>query len=247
MTLRKAISKLTPRPILDAYRRRREERRMAFYAGKSTLEIFSHIYQSGGWGKSRDPSMPFYSGRGSHEGRVVDAYVDAIQQFLRTFRERPDVVDVGCGDFSVGRRLRTLCAAYTAVDIVPEVIAFNQRTFRDLEVTFRVADVTQDELPRADIAFVRQVFQHLSNRQVMDALDHLRSRYRCLIVTEHLPDSDAFPPNLDKPTGPNIRLSIGSGIDLAKAPFRLSALEVKVLCEVREPGALFRTTLYRLA
>lgn len=42
-----------------------------------------------------------------------------------------------------------------------------------------------------------------------------------LIVTEHLPSSDQFISNIDKPTGVGIRLKLGPGADLEQRPFSL--------------------------
>ena len=36
------------------------------------------------------------------------------------------VVDLGCGDFTVGSKIRPLCGAYVACDVAAPVIAWNQ-------------------------------------------------------------------------------------------------------------------------
>ena len=71
---------------------------------------------------------------------------------------------------------------------------------------------TKDELPQAEIVFIRQVLQHLSNREIKNALPQIALKYKYLVLTEHLPESQDFVHNLDKPTGANNRLGINSGI-----------------------------------
>ena len=38
----------------------------------------------------------------------------------------------------------------------------------DLDVDFRVLDITSDEIPPGDVCFVRQVLQHLSNQSIIN-------------------------------------------------------------------------------
>jgi hypothetical protein len=147
------------------------------------------------------------------------------------FDNRPNVVDLGCGDFHIGAQIRGLCGAYAACDIVD----------------FSVIDLTTDILPGGDIVFIRQVLQHLSNDQIIKALPRIASTYKYLILTEHLPAAKTFIANLDKPTGPDNRLGQNSGIVLTKPPFNLAVKEEKVICETMEGGGVIRTWLYRLA
>ena len=113
-----------------------------------------------------------------------------------------------------------------------------------MNVDFRVVDITHDPIPAGDVIVVRQVFQHLSNEQIVAALEKIVSSCRFLVVTEHLPRSKLFRPNLDKPTGPDIRLRINSGVVLTEPPFNLQATREEVLCEVAEYGGRIRTTLF---
>ena len=199
------------------------------------------------WGRQADPSWPFYSGSGSHNTAIVTTYVSAMQDFLAKFDHKPTVVDLGCGDFFVGSKIRQYCDSYIACDIVPELIDFNRRHYGADNVEFKVLDVTTNELPQADVACIRQVLQHLSNDQIMRVIPKIMSRYKYLIVTEHLPGTDEFEPNIDMPAGPNIRLGIGSGIVLTSPPFNLQPISESVLCQSCEQGGIITTTLYQLS
>ena len=80
---------------------------------------------------------------------------------------------------------------------------------RDL-LEFRKVNLAEDELPVGDIAFGRQVLQHLSNREIVHFAEklNLTKPYKYIVITEHLPFSSNFIPNVDKPSGPNNRVAI---------------------------------------
>ncbi len=183
----------------------------ADFARMSTGEIFSRIYSDRLWGRSDDPEQPFFSGTGSHDDRITRVYVDSVVRFLETLPNRPDVVDLGCGDFNIGRQIRPFCNTFIACDIVPQLIDFNTRRFADLDVDFRVLDLVTDPLPTGDIVFIRQVLQHLTNDHIQQLVAKLAASYDHLILTEHLPHGDAFVANLDKPANSDIRLHLGRG------------------------------------
>jgi hypothetical protein len=217
------------------------------YNNLSTEQIFTKIYERGDWGRSEDALEPFYSGSGSRRGDEISAYVKAITDFIRSFKVKPNVVDLGCGDFAVGSQIRIFCDRYVACDVVPSLIAFNKTRFKGLDVEFKVLDLIEDELPLGDIAFVRQVLQHLSNDRISRFVARVASSYNFLVVTEHLPSHAKFKHNVDKLTGPGTRMGYESGIVLTSPPFSLRPKMEKELCRVNsvDTGVLV-TTLYGL-
>ena len=170
----------------------------------------------------------------------------AVGDFLKSLG-KPDVVDLGCGDFKVGAQLRPFCGRYTACDVVPDLIAFNRKTYRNLDVDFRVVDIVGDPLPEGDVVFVRQVLQHLSNAAIAKAIAKIAARYKYLVLTEHVPAQAGFVPNVDIVSGAGTRLNIGSGVVLTKGPFNLQAADERILFESGQFGGTIRTTAFRLA
>jgi hypothetical protein len=236
---------LLPGGAYDALRERHRRRWLEReYGGLSTVEVFSKIYATGSWGRAGDPSQPFFSGTGSHDPLVVERYVQSVVRFLESFDHRPSVVDLGCGDFSVGARIRPHCGSYVACDVVPELVEFNRVKYAALDVDFRVLDLAADPLPSAEVVFVRQVLQHLSNDRLVSAVPKLAANFHLAVVTEHLPSAADFPHNLDKPTGPDTRLRVGSGVVLTSPPFALEPLSARRLCEMPEQDGVVVTTVY---
>ncbi len=163
-----------------------------------------------------------YSGAGSDHS-VTAPFVDVVLRFVRE-RGINSLVDLGCGDFRVGSQLASSVRSYIGVDIVPNMIAENAKQYGRENVTFLCRDITSETLPFAELCIVRQVLQHLSNRQIAAALANLR-QFPFVIVGEHHP-AKLYRPNLDKATDHGTRISFGSGVYLGKPPFELNNLSV---------------------
>lgn len=245
MNIRTIIKSVIPKPVLARVQQIKLRRRKRRAEKRTPRETFSDVYRRCLWGKPLDPSRPFFSGSGSHDETIVSAYVDAVRTALDSLPAKPSAVDLGCGDFSVGARIRPMCAGYIACDVVPALIEHNRQVYGSLDVDFRVLDMVSDDLPQGDIAFIRQVIQHLSNRQIASITPKLAKNFDYLVLTEHLPATRDFVPNLDT-TSPDIRLGVGSGVVLTEPPFNLAVMDARVLCEAAELGGIIRTTMYRL-
>jgi SAM-dependent methyltransferase len=209
--------------------------------GKPTREVFETIYRKKMWGGHVFGGR-FYSGSGSRDKRLIEPYIAAVGAYLVGWGAKPVVVDIGCGDFHVGRKMIALARRYVGCDIVPSLIEHLRDRFRDPRLEFRLVDAIEDHLPTGDIAIIRQVLQHLSNAQVALILPKL-IQYKSVIVTEHVPYGQ-FVPNVDKPTGLDNRLCNRSGLILTAAPFHFSPKGERTLCEVPQHGAVIRTIAY---
>jgi hypothetical protein len=243
-TLKQLIKRALPAAVVRPYEAARQARR---FAGRSTGEVFEQIYAQRMWGAGREAAQRFYSGQGSHDPVVVEPYVAALTAWLAAFPCKPDVVDLGCGDFNVGARLRPHCGRYVACDVVEPLVCHNARVFEALEVDFHRVDAARDPLPDAQVYFVRQVFQHLANTEIQAALAKITAACRYLVVTEHLPPNGDFVANRDKPNGPGIRSASRSGVVLTEPPFALEAEDAVTLCEVAAYDGVIRTIAYRFA
>lgn len=210
----------------------------------SARAVFDHVYRERRWG--RRLSRRYFSGLGSHDPEIVKPYVATVRQFLATLDSRPDVVDLGCGDFNVGRQLRDACGRYTACDVVPDLIAYNKTAFAAENVDFRCLDMIAEALPGGDVVFLRQVLQHLTNEQIAKVLPKL-SQYRHLVLTEHVPTAAHFLPNADHIAGSGTRLTQNSGVVIDAAPFRFAHRSKRDICSVEKYGGLIKTTVYRIS
>lgn len=220
----------------------RDARRREILArARNRGEIFGSIYEKRMWGGSAD----FYSGHGSHDPVLTGPYLEAVTEYLRSLGRKPDVCDFGCGDFAIGAQLRPLCERYTAADVVPALIERNRRAFADRNVEFKVIDIVSDDLPDADVVFIREVLQHLSNDEIAQVLPKLK-KYPMVIISEDLPVGD-FTPNHDKPAGFDVRRSYNSGVDITAPPFNFPVKSAQVIARSQRADQIMQTTLYEPA
>jgi lipopolysaccharide transport system ATP-binding protein len=208
-------------------------------AGRS--DIFWDVYRYKQWGEGAE----FYSGPGSHDSEIVDPYIEALSNLIPRLGSNLNCVDLGCGDFAVGSRIRKLFGRYVACDVVSSLIDRNRELYRDLDVEFVPLDMVEDDLPNGDIVLIRQTLQHLSNASIARLLPKLQ-RFRWVIVTEHLPSGADFEANKDQADGRGIRLAQNSGVVLTAFPFDWATEGEEILCEPRGYGGIIRTTLYSL-
>lgn len=243
MAVRALARTLLPRSIRRLWQQSRNRTR-------SAEDVFTEIYATAAWGGRVGE---FCSGSGSADRAMVAAYVAAVsakaasEGFLgRTF------VDLGCGDFRVGRELLPLCSGYVGVDVVAALVERNQREHGDATTRFVRLDIVRDPLPDGDVCFVRHVLQHLSNGQILAILPKLAA-YRWVFITEHYPSDDGrIVPNRDMVHGGHVRMSVDSGVYLTEPPFALPERSLTKVMEI--PGArlgrgrdagLIRTFLYQ--
>jgi hypothetical protein len=193
-------------------------------------EAFRHVYASAMWGKGEGK---FYSGSGSR-GSAVDRYVEAMTRQFEALHESLGreivVVDIGCGDFFVGQAFLNACPfiRYVGCDIVPELIEHHRKAHGSDRASFQLLDIVTDDPPEGDVCLVRQVFQHLSNRDVLDALGRLRN-FKAIYLTEGNPVIRHGPVNPDKASDGHIRFGprgVGRGLEWREPPFSLRCEEI---------------------
>lgn len=208
-----------------------------------TKDAMEQIYEQKLWGGAE---FDFYSGKGSHDAEIVNPYIVAVISFLKSFKSRITVCDLGCGDFNVGAALVKYTNKYVAVDIVEGLINHNKEKFNEDNLEFHCLDIAVDQLPFGDCVLLRQVLQHLSNSEVQKVLDKLAA-FKYIILTEHIPEAK-FIPNKDIISGQGIRLKKQSGLNVLSPPFNFQVKEEKTMLFVtlNDHKGIIVTTLYTM-
>ena len=205
---------LSARRYLSAVRVRRRLRRLG---RMSRADAFDEIYTSGGWADNSEGP----SGTGSY-GPFADHFVEFVSNLIADHAV-VSVLDIGTGDFHIGRQLCSKVDRYVAADVSQVVLDRNRSLFGHLrEVDFIQLDACVDPLPAADLVLVRQVLQHLSNFEVEELLRNVEgSSCRLALIVEHHPAPQGLiAPNLDLPAhGPLVRTRWHSGVFLEEPPF----------------------------
>ena len=236
--LRQAIKHQLPTWFVRWHKRRKWEPIRQHYGALKVSDCFSEIYHTKLWGETDGEA--FYSGGGS-EAHFAAPYVQQVQNLIADHKIRT-VVDLGCGDFRVGRQLCADCDLhYVGVDVVPALIGYNQMRFGGPRVEFRCANLIDDELPDGELCLIRQVLQHLSNAEISRVLAKC-AKYQMVLVTEELFTKPGSRPNLDISHGPDNRASDNSGVFLELPPF---SFKTTPLLEIPIPGdeTVLRTVL----
>ncbi len=189
-------------------------------------DVMHQIYEMKLWGGNQ---FDFYSGYGSHDPKIIDSYLKVLVAFLKSHDKSLVVCDLGCGDFNIGKHLTKYAKKYVAIDIVKNLIERNKKIYKANNLEFDCLDIIEDELPSGHCIILRQVLQHLSNKDI-EKISKKLALYKYIILTEHLPLGD-FSPNKDIISGQGIRLKQNSGVDVLVPPFNLKIKDQKQLNE----------------
>ena len=180
----------------------------------NTQQVFTKIYTDKIWG---DTGEEFFSGGGSSNS---GAYPQMLVEFIQK-NNITNVVDCGCGDFRVMNQVTAKVATlkYHGIDVVNSLIEYNQQKYGSDQIKFSCINAINHPLPDGEMIVIRQVLQHLSNRQIKRILKKTK-KFKYVLITEHVPSS-TFTPNIDKSHGPGIRLDKNSGVLISEAPFNI--------------------------
>jgi 2-polyprenyl-3-methyl-5-hydroxy-6-metoxy-1,4-benzoquinol methylase len=173
---------------------------------KSNDEVFNLIYQNKLWGKNLNAKI--FSGPGSYNEKLISQWIDNLASFI-TKLDVKTVSDIGCGDFNVSSALldRVNIASYAGYDVSDHVIKEN-KIFESESIEFKKLDITREPQKTSDLVIVREVFQHLSNKDIKLSLQNiLKSESKNIIVGLSQPRKYLFK-NIDMPTGKYTRLAL---------------------------------------
>lgn len=127
--------------------------------------VFRAKFATNAWG-----GIESRSGTGS-DAEQTRVLVAELPQLFRTLGVG-SILDIPCGDFHWMREVDLAGVRYVGADIVPEVVAGNQRLARD-GVRFFCLDLLRSRLPRADLVLVRDCLVHLPYGDIFQALRNL--------------------------------------------------------------------------
>lgn len=63
---------------------------------------------------------------------------------------------------------------YIGGDIVPKIVRANNKNYKDENTSFKVIDITSDEIPQVDLIICRDCLQHLSQKNAKKLLKILK-------------------------------------------------------------------------
>ena len=236
MSIKNSIRALVPRRIWLTLSNTKQALIKVLLSRRSLRRKFTDIYQTDVWRQSGKEPFKFYSGRGSDD-EFTREYLSVVSEFIRKNGAR-NVLDIGCGDFRVGKQLVLLNPqiSYIGIDIVEPLIRHNAETFASMpNVKFLSLNAATDALPDADLVLIRQVLQHLSNRNISLILQKLR-KFKWVLASDAVPPKSHPSPNEDMADGHVVR---ERGLFLEEAPFNVACSCILITSIRRPDGDIF--------
>jgi len=128
------------------------------------------------WGNS--------SGAGSNVYYNIP-YRAFLERFIHLNGVR-SIVDIGCGDWMFSRFISFDHVAYQGYDVVPSVIERNRARFGSANVRFDLMPEDLAQVPSADLLVMKDVLQHLPDREILRHRRELFDRFpRCLLTNSY--------------------------------------------------------------
>ena len=141
--------------IMEAYRH---------WKPKSKADVFTHYYANNIW-----ESTESVSGTGS-EVACTELIRREIPRLIEELAVK-QILDAPCGDYNWFRLIpRKRDVYYLGADIVKPLIERNRKLFKDDITNFIDLDITQDNLPAADLLICRDCLMHFSYQDIFRAV-----------------------------------------------------------------------------
>ena len=109
------------------------------------------------------------------------------------------LLDIPCGDYYWMNMIdQSMLKCYIGIDVIPELIQRNEKTFGDDTHLFYCGDITTDTLPYADLILCRDCLVHFSYDMLWSALAAMKKSGAKYLLATTFPDHE---PNIDIVTG----------------------------------------------
>lgn len=161
------------------YGKAKDSCRDLFLRGRDAEVVFSKIYECNLWD---DPESA--SGRGSTLRRTT--VIRRVLPALLSEVGAESLLDAPCGDFNWMRYTELGSVTYIGADVVPGLIARNDRLYGRDGRKFVILDITRSAIPTVSVILCRDCFTHLSFRDIRSAVANFkRSNSEYLFATTH--------------------------------------------------------------
>lgn len=144
-------------------------------AERSMSVIFHEIYAHNVWG-----SEVSRSGTGSDLQQTA-VIREALPKILKEFSAQT-MLDIPCGDYHWMKMIE-LDVDYIGADVVTDIIAANSALYSDDRRRFQTVDIANDDLPRVDVVFCRDLLVHFSYADALRAIANLKRSGSTYLLT----------------------------------------------------------------
>ena len=143
-------------------------------------EIFTEYYNKNLWHGKESLSGP---GSDYEQTKYLIPELEILFKDLKI----KTMLDIPCGDFNWMKRIDLSKIKYIGGDIVEKMIYKNSQKYQSKNISFKIIDIINDRLPKVDLIMVRDCFVHLSNNDIIKALDNIKnSKSKYLLTTNFM-------------------------------------------------------------
>ena len=142
----------------------------------SIEDRFNYIYRTNHWRGKKS-----ISGQGSELSQTKSIRENLPEIFVKY--KIQSMLDLPCGDFNWMETISLNLSSYIGGDIVQEIIDSNNRNYSNEIRSFVKLDITKDPLPKVDLIFCRDCFVHLSNDDILKAIENIKKSQAKLFMT----------------------------------------------------------------
>lgn len=175
----------------------------------TSLEAFNNIYLTNAW--------QYKSGPGS-DPEFAKVWIDHVNYFLAR-KDIHSVIDVGCGDWRIGKHLNLEDKDYTGIDISSVILEETKLNAKD-NIKFINADFEALEVPSVDLIIIKDVLQHLTNSSINNIVNKIMLKSKYALICDDLDQRDLRNNNKD------IRPGEHRHIDLSAEPFNFNFIQL---------------------
>ena len=137
-------------------------------------DIFTNIYESSTWGNNKDKNYSGSSGWGSSV-EYNKKYIEIVKKVINDYNIN-NIVDLGCGDFIIGRLLYDdINVLYTGYDAYKKIIDSHITQYPEPKYTFKHLDfyTNKESIIEGDMCILKDVIQHWTTEEIYVFLDYL--------------------------------------------------------------------------
>jgi|SRR5579872_1008878 len=174
--------------------------------------LFKYIYKENSWLNKNTRS-----GNGSD---LTETPIIRLQipQLIEKYGIKT-MLDAGCGEFFWQKELDlSSLELYMGIDIVPEIIEHNSKRYQTDRCTFALLDIVSQPIPTVDMILCRDVFQHLSDTDIQQAINAMKKSGSKYLLTSTFVNKNQNEDPTKHPR-PLVARVTGRGRNLQLAPF----------------------------
>lgn len=145
----------------------------------SSKKIFEEIYSTNMWKNAESRSGP---GSTMKATTILRERLPIILKML----DIKSILDIPCGDLNFMQHIDLGGINYIGADIVDDMIEANKTTFSNRpNMSFVTLDAINDQLPKVDIIFTRDMIIHFPNDEIFKFLENARRSGSTWLLTSH--------------------------------------------------------------